>query len=150
VRGLALGPLQLLVIECGGTEFNDAIRCAIASAVECDSLHIVDAAVVLKNAHGKVTIRERSERETRAFAASGAVGALLSVEEITTISARVSSSSSAIIMVVGHTSTRRLKMALAGNGRICLHERVSPTIAFTALGLGDLSLEPQRRTDRSV
>jgi hypothetical protein len=132
-----LGPLEILVIASADTVLNDAITRALASAVECGSLHVVDAAVIIKDACGKITIRELAEPENKELAVSGAVhtaGALLSVEEIERISAQVASSSSAIVMVVEHISTPHLENTiLAGNGWVRVHERVSPAVALAAL-----------------
>jgi len=132
-----MGPLEVLVIECPGERLKSEILVALTSAVDSGALRIVDVTFVRKDARGKVTTYELAELEEHELVAYDFVDetrGLLSVGDIGTIGARVSSDCSAVLMVVEHAWTTQLaQVVMAANGRIVVHERVPADVASAAL-----------------
>jgi Family of unknown function (DUF6325) len=132
-----VGPLEVLVVECPGDTLKcDVIR-ALTSAVDGGTLRIIDVTFVHKDERGNVSsyeLAEMDEHELVAYDVVDETRGLLSVGDIANIGARISSNSSAVLIVVEHAWTTHLEQAvLAASGRIIVHERVPSDVAKAAL-----------------
>jgi hypothetical protein len=131
-----MGPLEVLVIECGGDRLKGEILLALTSAVNSGALRIVDVTFVRKDPGGMVSsyeLAELDEYELEAYDFVDETRGLLSVGDIDKIGARVSPDCSAALMVVEHEWTTHLEQAVvAADGRIVVHERVPVDAALAA------------------
>jgi hypothetical protein len=132
-----MGPLEVLVIECPGDRLKSEILLALTSAVDGGALRIVDVAFVRKDARGKVSsyeLAELQEHELVDYDFVDETRGLLSVGDISRISACISQDCTAVLMVVEHAWTAQLNQAvLAAKGRVVVHERVAADVAVAAL-----------------
>jgi len=139
----------VLVIECPGERLRSEIILTLTSAVDGERLRIIDVTFVQKDALGNVNsyeLAELDEHELMAYDLVDETRGLLSVRDISTIAARVSPSSTAVLMVVEHAWTTQLEQAvLAADGRIVVHERVPPAVATAALDYERASRVSDRR-----
>lgn len=135
-----MGPLEVLVIECPGEKLNGEIILALTSAIDSGSLRIIDVTFIHKDLTGNISSYELAELEEHELIDCDVVDevrGLLSVADIAMIAGRVSTDSSAVLMVVEHAWTARLEQAVeAAEGRIVVHERVPPAVAIAALEYG--------------
>ena len=135
-----MGPLEVLVIECPGEKLNGEIILALTSAIDSGSLRIIDVTFIHKDLTGNISsyeLAELEEHELIDYDVVDEVRGLLSVADIAMIAGRVSTDSSAVLMVVEHAWTARLEQAVeAAEGRIVVHERVPPAVAIAALEYG--------------
>lgn len=144
-----MGPLEVLVIECPGERLRSEIILTLTSAVDGERLRIIDVTFVQTDALGNVNSYELAELDEHELMASDVVDetrGLPSVRDISTIAARVSPSSTAVLMVVEHAWTTQLEQAvLAADGRIVVHERVPPAVATASLDYDRASRAGDRR-----
>jgi hypothetical protein len=137
-----------MAIECPGERLPGEIMLALTSAVESGTLRVIDVTFIHKDRRGHVTSYELAELEEHELIDYDAVDetrGLFSVGDIDSIGERVSDDASAVLMVIEHAWTPRLEQAVhAANGRIVVHERVSPAVAIAALN--DCALPRSRAT----
>jgi len=132
-----VGPLEVLVIECPGDTLKSEIILALAPAVDCGHLRILDVTFIRSDPLGNISsyeLAELDEQELVAYDVVDETRGLLSVRDIAKIGAKIAPNSSAILMVIEHAWTTHLEKAVvAANGRLALHERIPSDVARAAL-----------------
>jgi hypothetical protein len=132
-----VGPLEVLVIECPGDTLKSEIILALGSAVDGGHLRIIDVTFIRKDPQSNISsyeLAELDEHELVAYDVVDETRGLISVGDIAKIGAKISSNSSAMLMVIEHAWTTHLEHAvLAANGRIVVHERIPSDVARAAL-----------------
>jgi hypothetical protein len=132
-----VGPLEVLVIECPGDSLKREAILALTPAVDGGHLRIIDVTFVRKDAQANLSsyeLAELDEHELVAYDVVDETRGLISVGDIARIGARISPSSSAILMVIEHAWTTHLERAvLAADSRIVVHERIPSDTAREAL-----------------
>ena len=120
---MALGPIEVLVVNFPGNEFNGAIIPELERLVADDTISIVDGVLVRKDADGEVTFTEFEELGGNADAERLAsvmdqLDSLISDEDIAELAAGLEPNSSEAILVFEHTWAKPLRDAIVDSGGV--------------------------------
>jgi len=114
-----LGPVEYVVIEFPGNQFNGEVAPALARLVESGTVRIIDLVFVLKDADGNVTSLEYDElgEVAAAFAdIEGDADGFLSDEDIAQIAAGLHDNSSALLLLFEDVWAKEFTAAVLDSG----------------------------------
>ena len=96
-----IGPVEYVVIEFPGNQFNGEVAPALARLVDSGTVRIIDLVFVTKDADGNVASFEYDELEDGAALADieGEADGMLSEEDVAEIAADLHDNSSALLIV---------------------------------------------------
>ena len=120
-----LGPIEIVVIAFPGNNFNGEILPALSDLIDSDTISIVDALFVRKDADGAVEFTEFEELGENADAAFlseviDRIEGLISDEDVEELADDLENDSSAAILVFEHTWVKPLRDAIMGSGGVLL------------------------------
>jgi Family of unknown function (DUF6325) len=124
-----LGPVDWIVVEFPGSQFNGEIAPALLDLVERDLIRVLDLLVLKKDADGSLEAFELSDLDEGEIGAlreyESELAMLLSEEDVTSLAAAIEPGSSAAVLVWENTwaapfasAVRRSGGQLAASGRI--------------------------------
>lgn len=118
---MALGPIEVIVVAFPGNEFNGEILPELERLVEAQTIAIVDALLLIKDADGNVDFIEFREADTNPDAARLAalidqIDSLISDDDVEELAATVEPNSSAAMLVFEHTWAKPFRDAVIGSG----------------------------------
>jgi len=96
-----LGPVEYVVIEFPGNQFNGEVAPALAKLVESGTVRIIDLVFVIKDADGNVSSLEYDELEGAEALADveGETDGMLSEDDVAEIAEDLSPDSSALLIM---------------------------------------------------
>ena len=114
-----VGPVEYVVIEFPGNQFNGEVAPALARLVESGTVRIIDLVFVLKDADGNVTSLEYDElgEVAAAFAdIDGDADGMLSDEDVAEIAAGLHDNSSALLLLFEDLWAKEFTAAVLDSG----------------------------------
>lgn len=140
-----MGPVEYLVVEFPGSQFNGEIVPALSELVTNGTIRIIDLVFIKKDLEGRIKIFELSELahdEAAMFdTLEGEIDNLLNEEDLIAAGERMQVNSSAAIMVFENAWAARLSNAIQrANGRLVDNARIPADVvraALEAAGLGE-------------
>ena len=114
-----IGPVEYVVIEFPGNQFNGEVAPALARLVESGTVRIIDLVFVLKDADGNVTSLEYDElgEVAAAFAdIDGDADGMLSDDDIAEIAAGLHDNSSALLLLFEDLWAKEFTAAVLDSG----------------------------------
>ncbi len=120
---MALGPIEILVIEFPGNQFTGEIIPELERLIENDTISIIDGLLVKKDDNGDVTFVEFDELGINDDASKLAgvldqLDALISDEDVEEWAADLAPGSSEAILVFEHTWAKGFRDAVVNSGGI--------------------------------
>ena len=120
---MALGPIEILVIEFPGNKFTGEIIPELERLVANDTISIIDGLLVKKDTDGEVTFVEFDELGINDDAAKLAgvvdqLDALISDEDVQEWAAELEPGSSEAILVFEHTWAKGFRDAVVNSGGV--------------------------------
>ena len=114
-----VGPVEYVVIEFPGNQFNGEVAPALVRLVESGTVRIIDLVFVLKDADGNVTSLEYDElgEVAAAFAdIDGDADGMLSDDDIAEIAAGLHDNSSALLLLFEDLWAKEFTAAVLDSG----------------------------------
>ena len=133
---MSIGPVEYMIIEFPGTEFQTAIVPELAKLIESNTVRIIDLVFILKAADGSVTQYEFDQLEELApfETLQGEVGGLLNQEDIEYAAAALHNDHSAAVLVWEDTWATALATAVRDVGGVVVEgARITPELLDAAL-----------------
>jgi hypothetical protein len=120
---MALGPIEILVIEFPGNQFTGDIIPELERLIETDTISIIDGLLVKKDDNGDVTFIEFDELGINDDASKLAgvldqLDALISDEDVEAWAADLAPGNSEAILVFEHTWAKGFRDAVVNSGGI--------------------------------
>jgi hypothetical protein len=120
---VALGPIEVIVIEFPGNRFTGEIMPELQRLVDDDVVTVIDGLLAYKDADGHVTFIELAELDANDDAAALAglldqLESLVSEEDVEELAASLAPNSSAAILVFEHTWAKPLRDAIVNSGGV--------------------------------
>lgn len=120
---MALGPIEILVIEFPGNKFTGEIIPELERLIENDTISIIDGLLVKKDDNGDVTFVEFDELGINDDASKLAgvldqLDALISDEDVEEWAADLAPGSSEAILVFEHTWAKGFRDAVVNSGGV--------------------------------
>ncbi len=120
---MALGPIEILVIEFPGNQFTGAIIPELERLIANDTISVIDGLLVRKDTNGDVTFVEFDELGVNDDAAKLAsvvdqLDALISDEDVDEWASRLEPGSSEAILVFEHTWAKGFRDAVVESGGV--------------------------------
>ncbi|TFB51524.1 DUF6325 family protein [Cryobacterium tagatosivorans] len=147
-----LGPIEIVVIAFPGNQFKGEILPAISDLVDSDTISIVDALFVRKDADGAVEYTEFEELGENADAAFlteviDHIEGLISDEDVDELAEGLENDSSAAVLAFEHTWVKPLRDAIVGAGGALLESVRIPGVVveevLAALVDAEIDLEAE-------
>ena len=135
-----IGPVEYVVIEFPGNQFNGEVAPALARLVESGTVRIIDLVFVLKDADGNVTSLEYDElgEVAAAFAdIDGDADGMLSDEDVLAIADDLSLDSSALLILFEDLWALEFGQAVVASGGELVAGGRIPRSLIDDLDLGD-------------
>jgi hypothetical protein len=135
-------PVEYLVIEFPGNQFNGDVAPAVAELIESGIVRLLDLLFVTKDETGQVAwfeIGDFDSEVTKAFdALEGTVGGLVSEEDVAEVAGGLPDNCSAAILVWENVWAERFVNAVrASQGEVLAHERIPAELVESALAALD-------------
>jgi hypothetical protein len=126
---MALGPVELLVVEFPGTQVRGDVVPALKALVESGTVRIIDLLFIRKDSEGVVTILEINDLGDNEYATFDPVvseiSGLLSEDDAERVGATLGNDSSAAVLLFENTWATRFRDALVDAGaQVVLIERI--------------------------
>jgi len=136
--GDSVGPVDFLVLEFPGTDFNGEIMKNIADLVAAETIRIIDLVVVAKSKYGSVATLEMQELTGDASDAlaplQATISELITRDDITAIAEKlVNDSTAAVILYENVWAVKTMQAMLKANGRVLAHERIPHRVVAEAI-----------------
>jgi uncharacterized membrane protein len=126
---MALGPVEMLIVNFPGNEFSGEIAPALAELVETETIRIIDLVFIRKDSDGTVEAIELADLDVNEAAKYSPfideLSGLFSDEDIQELAQLVEKNSSAGFMLFENTWATRFANAIRNaNGQVLLNERI--------------------------
>ena len=120
---MALGPIEILVIEFPGSQFTGEIVPELEKLIENDTISIIDGLLVKKDENGDVTFVEFDELginddASRLAGVVDQLDALISDEDVEEWAAALAPGNSEAILVFEHTWAKPFRDAVVRSGGV--------------------------------
>ncbi len=120
---MALGPIEILVIEFPGNQFTGEIIPELERLIDSDTISVIDGLLVRKDVDGEVTFVEFDELGVNDDASKLAgvmdqLDALISDEDVAEWAAALEPGSSEAILVFEHTWAKGFRDAIVNSGGV--------------------------------
>jgi len=134
----SLGPLDIIVLEFPGNQFNGDILRNLHELVAAGTIRILDLVLITKNQAGQVSALEMNELGAKASDAlaplRASISQIITREDIDAVGAELDNNSTAGVLVIENTWAAKTKAAmLAANGKVVMFERIPHEIVQEAL-----------------
>jgi uncharacterized membrane protein len=131
-------PVEYLVIQFPGNQFNGDVAPALAELIESGTVHLIDLLFVTRDAAGEVAWFELGDLDSdvaQAFdALEGTVGGLVSEADVAEVAEAMSDNSSALVVVWENSWAERFAQAVAASqGEVVAHERIPVAVVEAAM-----------------
>lgn len=133
---MPLGPVEYIIIEFPGNNFDGDIVPAMAKLIDNEVVRIIDLVFIMKDPDGNVTTFEYDQLDELApFASlSGDVGDFVNQEDLDYAAAALALNTSAAVIVWEDTWATELALAIRGAGGIVREgARIPPDLVDAAL-----------------
>ncbi|MEZ4518653.1 MAG: DUF6325 family protein [Chloroflexota bacterium] len=134
---MEIGPVEYIVIDFPGNQFNGEILPALQDLVDSGTIHILDLLIVSKDSEGNITILELDEVDELAVIFEGVeyeVMGLFNDEDILAIAEELPSNSTSALMVWEDVWAAPFAQAVRNaNGIIIENERIPHELIQSAL-----------------
>ncbi len=135
-------PVEYLVIEFPGNQFNGDVAPAVAELIEAGIVRLLDLLFVTKDEAGVVAWFELGDFDSavgQAFEAlEGTVGGLVSEDDVEEVAANLPLDCSAAILVWENVWAERFVAAVqASKGEVLAHERIPVAVVEAAMAALD-------------
>jgi hypothetical protein len=136
--GDTVGPVDFLVLEFPGTDFNGEIMRNLADLVAAGTIRIIDLVVVAKSKYGSVATMEMQELHedvTDALAPLQAtISELITRDDLAAIADKLVNDSTAAVMLFENVwAVKTMQAMLKANGRVLAHERIPHEVVAEAI-----------------
>lgn len=126
---MEIGPVEYLVVEFPGNEFNGEIAPEIAALAQAGIVRILDLVFITKDENGDVVWLEADAMQGEValgfLDSFDQLQGLLNEDDIATVAAELAPNSSAGLILWENTWAARLAGAIENaNGRVVAHERI--------------------------
>jgi len=133
-----MGPVEYLVVEFPGNQFNGDVVPALKELTHNGTIHIIDLIFVKKGGDGNVTSFELSNLSAAEAAAFNdldvEIDDLLNEEDILIAAEKLQPNSSGALLVFEHTWATRLRDAVVNSGgRLVENERIPAAVVDAAM-----------------
>jgi uncharacterized membrane protein len=132
-----IGPVEYIVIDFPGNQFNGDILPALQELVDSNTVHILDLVVVSKDAEGRLTILELDEVGDLEVVFQGLnyeVRGLLNEDDIAMLGDELPDNSTAALLVWENVWATKFAQAVrAANGMIVDYARIPHDIVRAAI-----------------
>jgi hypothetical protein len=120
---MALGPIEILVIEFPGSQFTGEIVPELEKLIANDTISVIDGLLVKKDANGEVTFVEFDELginddASRLAGVVDQLDALISDEDVEEWAAALAPGNSEAILVFEHTWAKPFRDAVVRSGGV--------------------------------
>lgn len=137
---MALGPSSVLAIQFSGYKFHGQILSALVDLVRNETVRVIDAVAVKKDANGKVEtleIEQLAANDLHVFDPLNAqITGLLSNDDINDIAAQLDNNTAAGLLVIEHLWAIKLAQAiLDANGKVVMNRLLMPEVVEENLEL---------------
>ena len=131
-------PVEYVVIEFPGNQFNGDVAPALAELIESGIVRLLDLLFVTKDASGKVGWFELGDFDSevaQAFdALEGTIGGLVSEDDVAEVADGLPNDCSAAILVWENAWAERFVAAVQGSkGEVLAHERIPAEVVQAAM-----------------
>ena len=127
---MTLGPLEYLVVEFQGNNFDGSISREIAKVVEQKIISLVDVVMIARDGSGNAVIVEIDNKEDPRFASFASLLAdtkgLLTEDDVLSIAESLPDNTSGLIMLFEHRWAVDIKDAMAAAGGFLVAREVIP------------------------
>jgi hypothetical protein len=119
---MAIGPVEYMIVEFPGTEFNGKIAPALAKLIDDGTIRILDLIFITKDTAGDIAAVEFDEHgDLLAFAElEGEVGGFIGAEDIEHAAAALEPNSSAALLIWEDVWATPFVEALRGSGGVLI------------------------------
>src|SRR5512135_3197006 len=126
---MTYGPIDFLALEFKGNQFKGEIMPALLDLVNKEIVRVIDLVIVMKDAEGKVTMREMQQVEPAVVAMfdplKAQITGMIQLDDIQMIGEKVENNSTAAIMLFENLWSIKFREAvLNANGRLVMFERI--------------------------
>lgn len=122
VMVLDIGPVELLLIQFPGNQFNGDVAPALKELVDRDEVRVIDLVFVTKDADGEVVGLEVGDVDDAVGAAFGVFlddpAGLIGDEDIADLAESLEPESSAAILLFEHVWAKRFQQAVIASGGV--------------------------------
>jgi len=118
---VALGPIEMVVLEFPESRFTGDILPEIRSVIERGIVQIVDALIIHKDADGAVTVAEIEELDGELGALAGDLAHqldLVSAEDVDELAVSLAPGATAAVIVFEHTWMTGVRQAVIASGGV--------------------------------
>jgi hypothetical protein len=135
---MAIGPLDVLIVEFPGNKFTGEIAPALRAIVDKGIIRVIDLVFITKDERGTVTTLELSDLDpetAKIFDALAAdVAGLLGPEDIASVAGMMHANSSVGMLVFEHTWATAFRDAIVkANGELIAQVRIPHAVVEAAL-----------------
>jgi hypothetical protein len=132
-----MGPVEYLVVEFPGNQFNGDIVPALKELTRNGTIHIIDLIFVKKDGDGNVKSFELSNLSAAEAAAfndlDGEIDDLLNEEDVLLAAEKLQPNSAGALLVFEHTWATRLRDAVVNSGgRLVDNDRIPTAVVDAA------------------
>jgi hypothetical protein len=143
-QNLALGPVEYIVVEFSGNQFNSDLVPALVDLVKSNTIRILDLLFVRTHADGSFEAMELDALpplEATSFDnLDGDILGLLNGEDIELLAKGLEPNSSAALLVFENVWAKRLRDAVvSANGRLVDNARIPAAVVAAAMAAADVS-----------
>ncbi len=126
---MTYGPVDFLALEFKGNQFKGEIMPALLDLVNKEIVRVIDLVIVMKDAEGKVIMRELQQVEPAVVAMfdplKAQITGMIQLDDIQMIGEKVENNSTAAIMLFENLWSIKFREAvLNANGRLVMFERI--------------------------
>lgn len=137
---MALGPSSVLAIQFSGNKMQGQILSALVELVKSDTVRVIDAVAVKKDANGKIEALELEQlaaNDLHVFDPLKAqVTGLLSNDDISDIATALDNNTAAGLLVIEHIWATRLAAAIqSAGGKVVMNRLLMPEVVDENLEL---------------
>ena len=137
---MALGPIEVLVLEFPGSQFNGEILPELERLIDDNTITLVDGLLIRKDEQGDVVFVEfdelgGNEDVKRLESVMDQLDSLISDDDVNELAAGLANDASGAILVFEHTWIKPLRDAIVDSGGVlAAHFRVPGAVVDELLG----------------
>jgi hypothetical protein len=135
---MAFGPIDFVVLEFKGKNFEEAAIAGMADLVADETLRILDLVILLKDDQGDVAVQEFEELSPADLQLleplRAEISRMITVDDIKMVGKKLEENTLAILMLIENLWAIRLRQdAFDTGGRLVMHERIPTEVVTEAL-----------------
>jgi len=134
----SVGPVDFLVLQFPGTDFNGEIMGQIADLVAAGTIRIIDLVVVAKSKYGSVATMEMQELSKDVSDAlaplQATISELITRDDLTAIAEELENDTTAAVMLYENVwAVKTMQAMIRAKGRVLAFERIPHEVVVEAL-----------------